>query len=129
MSSRWELAKWPPLRDFAALDYVVQATRWSAVVGEEHVIVVPYDGGVDTYQRETAVEAFASAVETVLQRKTGARLGKVRVLGIGLEKYENVWSDQQVREITTGLVAWTQFADDWLDLHAKGVEIDLLENT
>ncbi|MEY4312684.1 MAG: hypothetical protein RLZZ319_193 [Actinomycetota bacterium] len=45
LSPRWELAKWPPLRDFAALDYVVQATRWSAVVGEEHVIVVPYDEG------------------------------------------------------------------------------------
>jgi hypothetical protein len=45
LSPRFELSKFPRLRDFAALDYVAQYTRWSRVVGPEHVIVVPYDEG------------------------------------------------------------------------------------
>ena len=45
LSPRFELTKFPRLRDFAALDYVAQYTRWTRVVGADHVIVVPYDEG------------------------------------------------------------------------------------
>ncbi len=45
LSPRFELAKFPRLRDFAALDYVAQYSRWAAAVGADHVIVVPYDEG------------------------------------------------------------------------------------
>lgn len=45
LSPRFELSRFPRLRDIAALDYVAQYTRWSRVVGPEHVIVVPYDEG------------------------------------------------------------------------------------
>jgi len=43
LSPRWEMSKFPRLRDFAALDYAAQYQRWVGVVGSEHVIVVPYD--------------------------------------------------------------------------------------
>lgn len=45
LSPRFELAKRPRLRDFAALDYVAQHARWADAVGAEHVIVVPYGEG------------------------------------------------------------------------------------
>jgi hypothetical protein len=45
LNPRFELSKFPRLRDFAALDYVAQFARWSRVVGPDRVIVVPYDEG------------------------------------------------------------------------------------
>lgn len=45
LSPRFELSKIPRLRDFAALDYLAQYTRWTRIVGPDHVIVVPYDEG------------------------------------------------------------------------------------
>lgn len=45
LSPRFELSKFPRLRDFSALDYVAQFNRWSRIVGPDHVIVVPYDEG------------------------------------------------------------------------------------
>ena len=45
LQPRFELSRIPRLRDFAALDYVAQYTRWARIVGHEHVIVVPYDEG------------------------------------------------------------------------------------
>jgi hypothetical protein len=45
LNPRFELSRFPRLRDFAALDYAAQYTRWTRVIGPEHVIVVPYDEG------------------------------------------------------------------------------------
>jgi hypothetical protein len=45
LSPRFELSKFPRLRDFSALDYVAQYTRWTRVVGSDRVIVVPYGEG------------------------------------------------------------------------------------
>jgi hypothetical protein len=45
LNPRFELSRFPRLRDFAALDYTAQYTRWARIVGSEHVIVVPYDEG------------------------------------------------------------------------------------
>ena len=43
LNTRFEMTKLPRLRDFAALDYLAQRQRWIDAVGEDHVIVVPYD--------------------------------------------------------------------------------------
>ena len=43
LNTRFELSRFPRLRDFSALDYVDQYTRWTRVVGSDNVIVVPYD--------------------------------------------------------------------------------------
>ena len=45
LSPRFELSRFPRLRDLSALDYVAQFHRWTRVVGTDRVIVVPYDEG------------------------------------------------------------------------------------
>jgi hypothetical protein len=45
LSPRYELLKFPRRRDFSALDYAMQWSRWAKVVGDDHVIVVPYGEG------------------------------------------------------------------------------------
>lgn len=45
LNPRYELLKFPRRRDFSALDYEKQLSRWASVVGDNHVIVVPYGEG------------------------------------------------------------------------------------
>lgn len=45
INPRFEMTRFPRDRDFAALDYAKQFSRWASVVGPEHMIVIPYDEG------------------------------------------------------------------------------------